>query len=56
MDVEEKKFSKLIIGIKSLIGVASVVVTRKLFFEIFLKIMLQYDFVDSIVKNLKMSP
>lgn len=53
---EEKQFSKIVIGVKSLIGMNSVVETRKFFYEVFLKIMLRYDFVDNIVKYMKITP
>lgn len=50
------KFSKIVLGVKSLIGMESVVQTRKCFYEVFLKLMLRFDFVDNIVKNMKISP
>jgi len=39
-----------------LVGIQSVIETRKLFYEIFLKIFLRFDFVTNIVKDMKMSP
>jgi hypothetical protein len=38
-------FSKIVLSVKALIGMGSVVETRKLFYEVFLKIMLRTDFV-----------
>ncbi len=38
-------FSKIVLSVKALIGMGSVVETRKLFYEVFLKIMLRKDFV-----------
>ncbi len=52
---ERVPFSKIVLGVKGLVGMASVVETRKLFYEVFLKIMLRYDFVEKIVKNIKIT-
>lgn len=52
---ERVPFSKIVLSVKALVGITSVVETRKLFYEVFLKIMLRYDFVENIVKNMKMT-
>ena len=40
---ERVMFSKVVLSVKALVGMASVIETRKLFYEIYLKIMLRYD-------------
>ena len=52
---ERVPFSKIVLGVKALVGMASVVETRKLFYEVFLKIMLRYDLVENILKDIKIT-